>query len=120
MKKNLEQTPRSQIVVALRRLSLRSRERSFAIKRDKYTCQKCGVKQSKAKGKEVKKAIHEKAILLNKKIVVDEKKGATLYDTVTIVPSKKSYKMVLAENGKFKMEEVKDADSSKKVSKVIS
>jgi 5-methylcytosine-specific restriction endonuclease McrA len=47
-------TPRSQVRSALRQLWLRSRERAAAIKRDKYTCQECGVKQSKAKGKEVK------------------------------------------------------------------
>jgi 5-methylcytosine-specific restriction endonuclease McrA len=39
---------------ALRQLWLRSRERAAAIKRDKYTCQECGVKQSKAKGREVR------------------------------------------------------------------
>lgn len=53
MKRKDDFTPRSQIRSALRRLFLRSRERSFAIKRDNYTCQKCGKKQSRAKGKEV-------------------------------------------------------------------
>ncbi len=47
-------TPRSQVRSALRQLWLRSRERAAAIKRDKYTCQECGVKQSKAKGREIK------------------------------------------------------------------
>ena len=47
-------TPRSQVRSALRRLWLRSRERAAALKRDKYTCVDCGVKQSKAKGKEVR------------------------------------------------------------------
>jgi len=46
-------TPRSQVRSALRRLWLRSRERQAALKRDRYTCQECGVKQSKAKGREV-------------------------------------------------------------------
>lgn len=46
-------TPRSQTRSALRRLWLRSRERQAALKRDGYTCQECGVKQSKAKGREV-------------------------------------------------------------------
>ncbi len=46
-------TPRSQVRSALRKLWLRSRERAAAIKRDRYTCQECGVKQSKAKGREV-------------------------------------------------------------------
>jgi 5-methylcytosine-specific restriction endonuclease McrA len=46
-------TPRSQVRSALRKLWLRSRERQAALKRDGYTCQECGVKQSKAKGREV-------------------------------------------------------------------
>lgn len=57
-KKNPQKTPRSKIRNALRMLFLRSRERGFAIKRDKYTCVKCGVKQSKAKGKEVSVEVH--------------------------------------------------------------
>ena len=47
-------TPRSQVRSALRRLWLRSRERAAALKRDRYTCQNCGVKQSRAKGRIVK------------------------------------------------------------------
>jgi 5-methylcytosine-specific restriction endonuclease McrA len=46
-------TPRSQVRSALRRLWLRSRERAAALKRDKYACVDCGVKQSKAKGRRV-------------------------------------------------------------------
>jgi len=53
-------TTNSQIRSALRRLFLRSRERAKRLKDDKYTCQKCGVKQSKAKGKEVKVEVHHK------------------------------------------------------------
>ena len=45
-------TPNSQIKAALHRLWLRSRERQAALRRDGYTCQDCGRKQSKAKGKE--------------------------------------------------------------------
>jgi 5-methylcytosine-specific restriction endonuclease McrA len=54
----LPYTPNSQIKSALRKLWLRSRERSAAIKRDKYTCQQCGAKQSRAKGKEVYVEVH--------------------------------------------------------------
>jgi 5-methylcytosine-specific restriction endonuclease McrA len=39
-------------------LFLRSRERSFAVKRDHNTCQVCGVKGSKAKGREVDIQVH--------------------------------------------------------------
>ena len=51
-------TPRSQIISAIRRLWLRSRERAEVCKRQKYTCQHCGAKQSKAKGREVKIEVH--------------------------------------------------------------
>ena len=58
--KKLPHTPSSRIRSALRQLWLRSRERAAALKRDKYSCVKCGVKQSKAKGKEVKVEVHHK------------------------------------------------------------
>ena len=60
MAKKLPYTPNSQIKSALRRLWLRSRERASAIKRDNYSCCRCGVKQSRAKGKEFKVEVHHK------------------------------------------------------------
>jgi len=39
---------------------LRSRERSAALKREKYRCERCHVKQSKAKGREVKIEVHHR------------------------------------------------------------
>ena len=60
MGKRLPYTPNSKIRSALRQLFLRSRERGQRIKEDKYTCQRCGVKQSRAKGKEVKVEVHHK------------------------------------------------------------
>lgn len=47
-------TPNSVIDHALRILWLHSRERRAALKRDAYTCQDCGRKQSTAKGREFK------------------------------------------------------------------
>ena len=64
-------TPRSQVRAALRRLWLRSRDRAAAIKRDKYTCQRCGAKQSKAKGKEVYVEVHHTAGIGNWDTVID-------------------------------------------------
>ncbi len=58
MGKRKPNTPRSQVRSALRRLWLRSRERQAALKRDKYTCQECGKKQSMAKGKEIYVEVH--------------------------------------------------------------
>jgi 5-methylcytosine-specific restriction endonuclease McrA len=60
MGKRSESTPRSQVRVALRRLSLRSRERAACLKRDHYTCCRCGAKQSKRKGHEVDVQVHHK------------------------------------------------------------
>jgi hypothetical protein len=59
-RKKLPYTPNSRIRTALRQLFMRSRERYQALKRDQYSCQKCGVKQSKAKGKEVRVEVHHK------------------------------------------------------------
>jgi len=87
--KRLPYTPNSQIKSALRRLWLRSRERASAIKRDKYTCQRCHRKQSVAKGKEFKVEVHhninsvdinweELYKVVRKYLLVDPKKLTTL------------------------------------------
>ena len=60
MGKRLPYTPNSKIRQALRKLTLWSRERSAAMKRDKYTCVKCGNKKSTAKGKEIRVEAHHK------------------------------------------------------------
>ncbi|MBU1129412.1 MAG: hypothetical protein KJ949_02150 [Nanoarchaeota archaeon] len=69
--------------------------------------------------KEVKKAIHLQAILLNNKKIVDEKNSACLFDVLTIVPAKKSYRVSLSEKGKFIAEEIKESDSKQKIAKII-
>jgi 5-methylcytosine-specific restriction endonuclease McrA len=65
MGKKLPHTPSSQIRSALRKLFLRSRERSSAIKRDGYTCQRCRAKQSRAQGRMVFVEVHHKAGVQN-------------------------------------------------------
>ena len=60
MGKRLPGTPRSNVRSALRQLWLRSRERAARLKLDGYSCQSCGVKQSKAKGREVEVQVHHK------------------------------------------------------------
>lgn len=52
------QTPRGRVKNMLRLLSLRCRERSEAMKRADYSCGKCGAKQSKAAGREVRVEAH--------------------------------------------------------------
>lgn len=68
--------------------------------------------------KEVKKAIHEKNILVNLRPIKDERHPLLLFDLITIVPEKKSYRVDLTENGKFKVEEVKNSGGTK-IAKVI-
>jgi 5-methylcytosine-specific restriction endonuclease McrA len=69
MRKNPLKTPKSRVKAALRQLWLRSRERNYALRRDKYTCQVCHEKQSKAKGKEVKVQVHHKEGIMWEEII---------------------------------------------------
>jgi 5-methylcytosine-specific restriction endonuclease McrA len=64
MGRKLLTTPRSRVRQVLRQLSLRSRERASCLRRDKYTCQVCGVKQSKAKGRDVEVVVHHRKGIL--------------------------------------------------------
>ena len=56
----MKRTSRAKIKGELRRIWVRSTERNEAIKRDKYTCQDCGIKKSVKKGFEVKVHVHHK------------------------------------------------------------
>lgn len=80
-KKNLEKTPRSRVREALRRVFLRSRERASAIKRDKHTCQCCGRKASKAKGKEFSVEVHHRDEIYNWDVVID-----AVYEQILSMP----------------------------------
>jgi predicted HNH restriction endonuclease len=60
MGRKLPHTPLSQIKSALRTVWLRSRERAAALKREKYCCERCGIKQSMAKGRVVKVVVHHR------------------------------------------------------------
>jgi len=60
MGRKVPYTPVSRITSALRQLWLRSRERASALKREKNTCERCGAKQSVAKGREVKVVVHHR------------------------------------------------------------
>ncbi len=69
--------------------------------------------------KEVKKAIHMKHLLISGKLINDEKKAMELFDVLTIVPSKKNYRLVLSEKGKYDLEEIAEKDSKEKISKIV-
>jgi len=58
MGRKLPYTPNSRITSAIRQLWLRSREHLVPLQRSGYRCECCGVKASKAKGREVKLHVH--------------------------------------------------------------
>lgn len=58
--------------------------------------------------KEVKRIIQEKNLVLNNKIVTDERIGVTLFDVISFPKIKKSYKLTILENGKFDAVETKE------------
>ena len=55
-----DRTPKSRIRGMLRLMFVKSKERSVAMKRDKYSCCKCGIKRSTKKGFEQKIEVHHK------------------------------------------------------------
>lgn len=69
--------------------------------------------------KEVKKAIHMKHLMISNKVVNDEKKSLELFDVLTIVPSKKNYRIILSDKGKYDLEEISENDAKVKVAKVV-
>jgi hypothetical protein len=71
MGKKLPTTPRSRVRSALRQVFLRSRERAAALKRTKNACERCGIKASVAKGREVKLHVHHAGRIANWDKVID-------------------------------------------------
>lgn len=69
--------------------------------------------------KEVKRAIHLNYVKLNSKKVVDEKNSALLFDVLTLIPSKKHYRVGLSNKGKIEINEIDEKDANTKVSKII-
>jgi len=69
--------------------------------------------------KETKRAINEKNILLNNKPARDERDSVLLFDTISIVPAKKNYRLSLALNGKYALEEISEKELNFKIAKII-
>ena len=69
--------------------------------------------------KEVKSAIHSKHVLLNDKLINDEKRAVMLFDKITIIPTDKYYQLSISKNGKFEAEEIKEIESHQKIAKII-
>ncbi len=68
--------------------------------------------------KEVKKAIHDKNILVNSRLIKDDAQNMLLFDTLAILPSGKYYRIVLSKKGKFDLSEIKEKDINHKIAKV--
>lgn len=69
--------------------------------------------------KEVKKAIHAKHILVDNKIAGDEKNSILLFDTISILPLKKYYRLGISKKGKFEVKDIKESEANTKISKII-
>lgn len=69
--------------------------------------------------REVKRIIHNKQLIVNNKLAKDERNSVVLFDTITLVPLKKSYRVTLSDKGKFTVEEISEAEANTKVSKVV-
>ena len=68
--------------------------------------------------REVKRSIHEKQILVNAKKINDDKASLHLFDTLSIIPLKKSYRLELSKTGKFEIKEIKENESNHKIAKI--
>jgi len=69
--------------------------------------------------REIKKIIHDRKVMLNNKMVKDEKENVLLFDIIKFPSLKKNYKLSISEQGKFFLEETNDKESEKKISKII-
>jgi small subunit ribosomal protein S4e len=69
--------------------------------------------------KEVKKALHEKQVLLNNKPIRDDKNSVLLFDIISVIPTGKHYKLLLSKFGKFDFEEISGEKINQKIAKVI-
>lgn len=69
--------------------------------------------------REAKKAIHAKNVLINQKPARDFRHSLLIYDTLSLQPGNKNYRIVLDEGGKFRAKEIDEKEAKKKVSKVI-
>ena len=68
--------------------------------------------------KEVKRAIHLKDVLVNNKFISDEKKSVMLFDTISLLPMKKHYRIEISENRKFYLNEIKESEANQKIAKL--
>jgi 5-methylcytosine-specific restriction endonuclease McrA len=111
MGKKLQNTPRSKVRSALRQLFLRSRERAACLKAAEYKCARCGVKQSKAKGREVLVEVHHKDGILHWDQLID-----LIYVELLCDPTKMETLCVTCHKGGHKEEENAQEEERRKAS----
>lgn len=68
---------------------------------------------------EVKRIIHLRQILVNERLVTDERNNLLFFDTLNIIPLKEYYRLELSENGKFYLNKIKESEANKKIAKII-
>ncbi len=68
---------------------------------------------------EVKRIIHLRQILVNERLITDERNNLLFFDTLNIIPLKEYYRLELSENGKFYLNKIKESEANKKIVKVI-
>ena len=71
MGKRLSTTPRGRVRSALRQVWLRSRERALCLKLAGNSCERCKVKASRAKGREVGVQVHHKKGIAQWEKIID-------------------------------------------------
>lgn len=74
--------------------------------------------------RETKKALNAKQVLLDNRVVFDDRDNALLFDVITILPGKgsgneKNYRVIMGKNKKFALEEISSSEANHKISKII-
>lgn len=69
--------------------------------------------------RELKKIILEKKVLINNRYIREGNYSLQLFDTISLPSINKYYKIIYSQNGKIDVQEINEAESKEKVSKVI-
>src|SRR3989338_526136 len=69
--------------------------------------------------KELKKILNENKILVNGRIIKEDKTSLALFDVISIGSLNKNYKLIFSDKGKFSLVEINDNEASSKICKII-
>src|SRR3989344_5769963 len=69
--------------------------------------------------KEAKRALHNKLVEVNGKVVFDENLGLALFDTLGLPQAKKWYRIIINEQKKFDVKEISQKEADEKVAKIV-